>query len=49
MERHGEETHLDEDEASGGTKGHGVRWVLGVGLALAVLAMSLVWIVPVIG
>ena len=48
MERHGEETHLDEDEASGGIKGQGVRWVLGIGLVLAILAMSLIWIVPAI-
>ncbi|HEX8383602.1 MAG TPA: hypothetical protein VF592_09515 [Sphingomonas sp.] len=46
MERRGDETHLNEDEASGGSKGHGVRYVLLIGLLLAILAMSAVWIVP---
>jgi hypothetical protein len=44
MERHGEEVHLGEDEASGGTKGHGVRWVLAIGLVLVIAAMSAIWI-----
>lgn len=48
MERQGDEVHLSEDEASGGTKGHGVRWVLGAGLVLVILAMSLIWIIPAI-
>lgn len=46
MERRGEETYLNEDEASGGSKGHGVRYVLVIGLLLAVGAMSAAWIVP---
>lgn len=46
MERHDEERRYTEDEASGGTKGHGVRYVLGFGLVLAVAAMSAVWIIP---
>jgi hypothetical protein len=44
MERHGEETHLDEEEASGGIKGQGVRWVLGIGLLLGIAALSAIWI-----
>ncbi len=48
MERHGDEVDLTEQEASAGIKGQGVRWVLGIGLVLAVLAMSLIWIVPAI-
>lgn len=46
MERHGDEVELTEQEASGGIKGQGVRWVLGVGLLLVIVAMSLIWIVP---
>lgn len=46
VERREDELHVSEDEASGGTKGHGVRWVLLFGLLLAVAAMSAVWIVP---
>lgn len=38
--------HLDEEEASGGSKEGVVRWVLLFGLLLAVLLMSVVWIVP---
>ena len=49
MERQGEEVDLNEVEASGGVKGNGVRWVLGIGLLLAIVAMSLIWIVPAIG
>ena len=45
MQRHGDEWHLNEDEASGGTKGHGVRYVLAFGLMLAVALLSLIWIV----
>ncbi|WP_374944482.1 hypothetical protein [Sphingomonas sp.] len=46
MQRHGDDLDLSEEEASGGIKGQGVRWVLGIGLLLAVVAMSLIWIVP---
>ena len=46
MERRDDGTHVSEDEASGGTKGHGVRYVLVIGLLLAVGAMSAVWIIP---
>ena len=46
MERRDDGMHIDEDEASGGTKGHGVRYVLGFGLILAIGAMSAIWIIP---
>ncbi|WP_176473077.1 hypothetical protein [Sphingomonas lenta] len=49
MQRHGDEWRLNEDEASGGTRGHGVRYVLIVGLLLAILAMSAAWIMPALG
>jgi hypothetical protein len=44
MERNGDEVHLNETEATGGVKSHGVRVVLGISLLLIVVAMSAVWI-----
>lgn len=44
MERDGDEVHLNETEATGGTKAHGVRYVLAFSLLLVVIAMSAVWI-----
>ena len=44
MERNGDEVHLNETEATGGVKSHGVRIVLAISLVLIVLAMSAVWI-----
>lgn len=35
---------LTETEASGGQKGVGLRWVLGIGLLLAIGALSAIWI-----
>ena len=43
MERHGEETHLNSTEASGGVKYHGVRYVLMFSLFLAIGLLSLIW------
>ena len=45
MEREGEEVHLNETEATGGVKNHGVRYVLGISLLLVVVALSIVWII----
>jgi hypothetical protein len=45
MERNGDEVHLNETEAAGGVKSHGVRVVLGISLVLVVVAMSAVWII----
>lgn len=44
MERDGDEIHLNETEATGGTKAHGVRYVLGFSLLLVVIALSSIWI-----
>lgn len=44
MQRLGEEVHLHEDEARGGSTPHIVRYVLLTSLLLAVLAMSAIWI-----
>lgn len=38
--------HLDEEEASGGSKEGVVRWVLLGGLVLAILLLSITWIIP---
>ncbi len=44
MENQNGEVHIDETEASGGSKEGVVRWVLGLGLLLAIGFMSLIWI-----
>jgi len=44
MKRIGDEVHIDVDEARGGVTLHVMRYVLGIGLALAILAMSAIWI-----
>jgi len=41
-----DERHYSEEQVSGGSKENVVRWVLGVSLALIVVAMSLAWIIP---
>lgn len=43
MERHGEEVHVQTDEARGGSTPHIVRWVLGVSLFLAIMLLSAAW------
>lgn len=48
MHKEGDEIHVDETEASGGSKEGVVRWVLLGGLLLAVILMSVVWIVPAV-
>ena len=46
MHKEGDEVHVSDTEASGGSKEGVVRWVLGIGLVLAILFLSLIWIVP---
>ncbi len=43
MERRDEEIHLQPEEASGGTKNHGVRYVLAISMVLVILAFILVY------
>lgn len=38
--------HIGEDAARGAVTNTGLRYVLGFSLALAVIAMSAVWIIP---
>lgn len=44
MRMEGEEVHVTEEEASGGTQPHIVRYVLAASLLLAIVAMSAIWI-----
>lgn len=44
MHTEGNEIHVSEEEASGGSKDGVVRWVLIFGLILAIGALSLIWI-----
>ncbi len=47
MERDGDKIVVTPEEASNvPSKQHGVRWVLAVSLILAVIAMSMIWIIP---
>jgi hypothetical protein len=44
MKRDGDQVQLSTEEASGGTSPHIVRYVLGISLFLAIIALSAVWI-----
>lgn len=44
MHSEGNEVHVSEEEASGGSKEGVVRWVLIIGLILAIGALSVIWI-----
>ncbi len=46
MERHGDEVEVTTEEASAATRPHIVRYVLTISLVLAVVAMTIVWVVP---
>ncbi|QNO28067.1 hypothetical protein EEB18_003620 [Sphingopyxis sp. OPL5] len=37
---------VTDEEASGGVKGHNVRYVLAFSLIAAIVVMSVAWIVP---
>ena len=46
MSDNNEEIHIEDDDARAAhTTGH-MRYVLGIGLFLAIILMSAVWIVP---
>lgn len=40
------ETHIDAENARAGETSHVVRWVLGISLALAIVAMTAAWLLP---
>ena len=44
MEKRGEEVHVNMEEARAGSTPHVVRYVLMFGLALAIIALSVIWI-----
>lgn len=44
MERRGEEVHVNQTEASGGSKEGVVRWVLIVGTFLAIAFLTIIWV-----
>ncbi|HET9642919.1 MAG TPA: hypothetical protein VFP68_06095 [Burkholderiaceae bacterium] len=44
MKRIGDEIHIDVDEARSGQTLHVMRYVLGISLALAIAALSAIWI-----
>jgi hypothetical protein len=46
VQRFNDHVELTEDEASSGVKNHGVRYVLGFSLFLAITLLSLMWIIP---
>jgi hypothetical protein len=41
-----ESVRIADDAARGAVSNTGLRYVLGISLALAIITMSLVWIVP---
>jgi hypothetical protein len=43
MERHGDEVHIETNEARGASTPHIVRYVLMISLVLAILALSAIW------
>lgn len=44
MEKRGEEVHLDVEEARAGSTPHVLRYILMFSLALAIVALSAIWI-----
>jgi hypothetical protein len=45
MHKVGDEIHITTEEARGGSTPHIVRYMLAISLALAILALSAVWII----
>ncbi|MEJ5978558.1 hypothetical protein WG901_18040 [Novosphingobium sp. PS1R-30] len=43
MERHGDEVHINTEDARGGSTPHIVRYVLLISLVLVIVALSAVW------
>lgn len=46
MNQQDDAVHVDSDRARAGSTPHVVRWMLGISLLLAVVAMSFAWIIP---
>lgn len=43
MQKDGDHIDVTEEEASAGTKNHGVRYVLAISLFLTIIVLSLMW------
>jgi len=43
MNKNGDQIDVTEEEASGGVKNHGVRYVLAISLVLAITVLSAMW------
>lgn len=43
MRKDGDHIDVTEEEASGGVKNQGVRYVLAISLGLTIIALSLMW------
>lgn len=41
-----DEIHIEDDDARGASSPGIVRWVLGISLFLAVVAMTIIWLIP---
>lgn len=46
MDDKDEAIHIEDDDARAAVTNTNLRWVLAIGLLLAIIAMSAVWIVP---
>lgn len=43
MRKDGDEIHIDDSEASAGETSGRMRWVLGIGTALAIGLLTIIW------
>lgn len=43
MHKNGDQIDVTEEEASGGVKNQGVRYVLAISLLLAIIVLSVMW------
>ena len=43
MQKQGDEVHIDDTAASGGSKEGVVRWILIAGTLLAIILLSIIW------
>lgn len=48
MHREGQEIHVDTGEARAGESTGVMRYVLGISLVLAIVALSIVWVIPAV-
>lgn len=46
MEDKDEAIHIEDDDARAAVSNTNLRWVLAIGLFLAIVAMTFVWVIP---